>query len=64
MAGRKRPCKVAGCETLTAGLSGYCEKHHAAAKKCRIDGCENLVAGWSVSGCCKDHRLEGRRLRP
>lgn len=68
----RRQCRFPGCTTPTgqtlggAALpwQGYCPKHFTAVRSCVIDGCLNKIASWNRSGCCHEHRAEGRKLRP
>lgn len=69
---KRYPCLFPGCERTSArngqrglnGVNGYCEVHTQQKRPCVIDGCTNMVAAFNKSGCCKDHRTEGRKLRP
>lgn len=68
----KTCCLFPGCDTLAGckksgartSWQGYCVAHAHTMRACVIDGCVNMVASWNRSGCCKDHRAEGRKLRP
>ncbi len=60
----RRPCVAPGCKANAGRYIDYCAQHMNIMRKCVIDGCERTVATWSRSGCCCDHRAEGRKLRP
>lgn len=61
---RRRKCAKDGCEVMVLNVTGYCQEHQLKHRKCLVDECQNMVTAYNRSGCCYEHRLMGRKLRP
>lgn len=59
-----KQCKHPGCSVKAGRYTGYCAQHAIRTRTCVIDDCKNKVAIWSKSGCCFEHRAEGKKLLP